>query len=340
MRDAHEYLLTIAVPTYNGARTIKNMLDILLPQVDDRVEVLVSDNCSTDETPQIIAAYREKYPFIKYVRNEENLGADRNCLKCVYLAKGKYLIFISDDDIIVEGAIAKIIAFLYQHNDISLAYLETVGFTDHYINVAHCNEFRGQSKKVRESLTTTDKKTFMQYVGRQLGFLSSFVYDTQRCKSIEDAEKFYDSYWLQGFIQVLCSDKKDDVLGVIAGPCVAAGSYGIMSNYDYAKVEGVYYKRLVDFAIDKAGYDKRQLYKLWLWHACYVSSREIIKEKSMGISKTSAKDLFDQFKGYPYAWIHLFPYLIIPAPVCRFILKTVRKLQGRPFTSYVNRPTN
>lgn len=336
---SNQPLLTVAVPTYNGAKTIRNMLDILLPQVDERVEVLVSDNCSTDETPQIIAEYREKYPFIRYVRNDENLGADKNYLNCIQLAQGDFLMFISDDDIVMEGAIEKITAFLNRHGDISLAYLQTVGFNDHYIDAAHCSEFAAQSKKVKGSMTTTDKKVFMQYVGRQLGFISSFVYNSRRCKNVKDPERFYDSYWLQGFIQILCSDKKDDVLGIIAGPCIAAGGYGIIGNYDYAKVEGVYYKRLVVFAIDEAGYDKKQMYRLWLWHGCYLSSRAVIKEKSIGSCKTSVKELFVQFKNYPYAWIHLFPYLIIPAPVCRFILKTVRKIQGRSFMSYVNRPT-
>ena len=43
-------VLTIAIPIYNGERTIKNMLDILMPQCNEKIEVLVSDNCSTDST--------------------------------------------------------------------------------------------------------------------------------------------------------------------------------------------------------------------------------------------------------------------------------------------------
>ena len=50
----NEKLLTIAIPTYNGAKTIANMLEILLPQCDERVEVLISDNASTDDTKLII----------------------------------------------------------------------------------------------------------------------------------------------------------------------------------------------------------------------------------------------------------------------------------------------
>lgn len=58
MSSMEDKLLTIAIPTYNGARTIASMLNILLPQVDERVEVLVSDNCSTDNTVEIWRGWR------------------------------------------------------------------------------------------------------------------------------------------------------------------------------------------------------------------------------------------------------------------------------------------
>ena len=54
MPQSQEPLLTIAIPTYNGSKTIRNMLDLLLPQCNDQVELLISDNCSTDNTEVII----------------------------------------------------------------------------------------------------------------------------------------------------------------------------------------------------------------------------------------------------------------------------------------------
>lgn len=71
----NEKLLTIAIPTYNGANTISNMLEILLPQCDERVEILISDNASTDNTKLIIDKYIEKYENIIYVRNAKNIGS-------------------------------------------------------------------------------------------------------------------------------------------------------------------------------------------------------------------------------------------------------------------------
>lgn len=332
-------ILTIAVPTYNGSKTIRNMLDILLPQCTEEVEVLVSDNCSTDNTSKFIKDYQKEYPNIRYIRNEKNLGADGNFLQCMKLADGKFTMLVSDDDIICEGAVEKILSFLKQYPRVSLAYLDTVGFHDHYINVKSCKVFKIWSKEIEASLVTTDKKEFFEYVGRQWGFTSSFLWNTERFKAIKSPEIFFNTYWLQSYIHILCSNKSDDLLGVIKGPCCAAGGYGIIGNYDAAEIEAVRYKKMLDYAVDQAGYDKKQLEAEWLWKTCYLTSRAVIKERSIGVHKTSEKTLFSVLWKYPYAWVHLFPFLLAPRPLCKLVLKKVRQKQGRNYISYVNRPT-
>ena len=89
-----DYLLTIAIPTYNGAKTIRNALDILLPQCTDEIELVISDNTSTDETPEIIPEYQKLYP-IRYIRNKINIGPDANFLQCMKLASGKFTYLLS-----------------------------------------------------------------------------------------------------------------------------------------------------------------------------------------------------------------------------------------------------
>lgn len=107
----NEKLLTIAIPTYNGANTISNMLEILLPQCDERVEILISDNASTDNTKLIIDKYIEKYENIIYVRNAKNIGPDSNYLQCMEMSKGKYTLLLSDDDILIEEKFMHYIRF-------------------------------------------------------------------------------------------------------------------------------------------------------------------------------------------------------------------------------------
>ena len=333
-------LLTIAIPTYNGSKTISDMLKILLPQVTENVEIIISDNASTDNTEVIIKSFMKSYPFIKYIRNESNVGADRNFLQCMNLATGKYCMLLSDDDILVEGALTKILQFLQQNENISLAFLYTISFKDKYIDIMHCKNFKEYSRKPLNNIVTTDKKEFFSYVGRQWGFTSSFLWNTKRCQKIKEPERFFDSYWLQSYVHILCSNKFNDELGVIAGPCIAAGGYGVIPNYDAYEVEVVSFKNMLDFACIEAGYNKEQLTKFWLWKVCFILKRTLIKERGSGKEITSFKNVFEYFKKYPYAWIHLFPYLLLPKSLCKVILKIVRKKEKRNFYSYINRETN
>lgn len=333
-------LLTIAVPTYNGAGTIKNMLDILLPQITNEVEVIISDNCSNDQTANIIKDYEINYSFIKSVRNEKNIGADGNFLQCIRMAKGKFTMLISDDDIITEVGVKRILEFLHNHSEITLAFLHTVGFKDKYIDIEHCHEYKKQMKKIKRDICTFDKKVFFDYVRRQWGFTSSFLWSTERAQKIKNPEQFYGTFWLQSYIHILCSNKKDDLLGIIAGPCVAAGEYGIIGNYDTAEIEAVFFKKMLDFAVGNAKYDEKQLNDYWIWKVCYIGTRSLILEKSAGVKKTNAKLLFSIMKKYPYAWIHLFPAILAPRWLCYIGIKLLRKRQGRTFTSYINRPTS
>jgi len=69
-----EIKLSIAIPTYNGETTIRVTLDSIVPQLEDCVEIVISDNASSDETAEIVREYRAKYPVIRYSRNDEALG--------------------------------------------------------------------------------------------------------------------------------------------------------------------------------------------------------------------------------------------------------------------------
>ena len=331
-------LLTVAIPTYNGSKTIRTMLDILLPQVTEDVEVIISDNCSTDETPTIVKDYISRYPFIGYSRTENNIGADGNFLRCMRISNGKYVMLLSDDDVLIEGSMTKIIKFL-KHNDVELAYLETISFHSGYSGVDSCEKMPGVCDGDYSNLVTDDKKLFFSYIGRNWGFTSSFICKTDRVKSIANPEQYFGTFWMQSYIHILCSDKDDDKLGIIAGPCVAAGNYGILGNYDPYKVEVIEFKRMLDFAIDTAGYDKDQLTESWVWKVCFLLSRSTIKQRSIGVELSSSKDVFNAMKNYPRAWLHLFPALILPNWACKAIMKTVNRVRKRSEEVHINRPT-
>src|SRR5215469_3678455 len=77
-------LLTLAVPTYNRVIFLRQFLDSLRDQLRSisEVEVIVSDNASTDETPEIMKEELQRGTPLTYIRNPENIGPDANFLQC------------------------------------------------------------------------------------------------------------------------------------------------------------------------------------------------------------------------------------------------------------------
>lgn len=106
-------LLTIAIPTYNRALCLRELLPALSEELRDepRVELIISDNASPDETPSVVQDFVKRGLRVRYIRNDQNIGPDANFLQCFELASGKYFWLFSDDDLIVPGGVAKILTY-------------------------------------------------------------------------------------------------------------------------------------------------------------------------------------------------------------------------------------
>ena len=111
-----KYSLTIAIPTYNRAAYLENQLCEILRQLKeyDDIEILISDNCSTDQTESVVRNHKQS--FINYYKQSQNLGLDVNVLSCYEKAKGKYIWFLSDDDTIFDDAISRVYNFISVHD--------------------------------------------------------------------------------------------------------------------------------------------------------------------------------------------------------------------------------
>ena len=70
--------LSIGIPVYNGESFLAQALDSLLAQTFHDFEIVISDNASTDRTPEICHAYVQRDPRVRYVRNPLNLGSVPN----------------------------------------------------------------------------------------------------------------------------------------------------------------------------------------------------------------------------------------------------------------------
>ena len=91
-------LISIVLPVYNGAKYLRESIDSVLAQTYTNWELLIVDDCSKDETPEIAREYAQKDSRIHYYRNEQNLRLPRNLNKGFSLTRGSYLTWTSDDN--------------------------------------------------------------------------------------------------------------------------------------------------------------------------------------------------------------------------------------------------
>jgi len=92
-------LVSVGLMTYNRAHYLPGVIDCWLAQTHKNIELIISDDASTDGTQKICEEYAKKDPRIKYFRQKKNLNAP-GCYKFVFQqARGKYFIWASDDDL-------------------------------------------------------------------------------------------------------------------------------------------------------------------------------------------------------------------------------------------------
>jgi len=125
-------LLTIAIPTYNRAALLDKQLAWLAQAIkgfEDECEILVSDNCSTDNTQAVIEKWQTTLSNITFKsnKNHQNLGVVKNIMYCLSSATTKYVWTIGDDDPIQDRAISYVISKLRLHEDLSLLFLNFSG---------------------------------------------------------------------------------------------------------------------------------------------------------------------------------------------------------------------
>ena len=100
-----EPAVSVCVPAFNGAGHVEACLESVLAQTFDDLEVLVVDDASTDDTAAVVERFRARDPRVRIERNARNLGLVPNWNRCVELARGRWLKFVFQDDVIAPTCI-------------------------------------------------------------------------------------------------------------------------------------------------------------------------------------------------------------------------------------------
>lgn len=121
----NDSLVSVCIPTYNSEKFIEDSIRAVLAQSYSNIEVVVVDDCSSDNTVDIVKKLCEEDSRVRLICNPVNLGMTQNWNKCVLSCRGRYVKLIPADDIIYKDCIKTCVRVLEKHDDVFLVVVGT-----------------------------------------------------------------------------------------------------------------------------------------------------------------------------------------------------------------------
>jgi abequosyltransferase len=176
-------LLTIAIPTYNRAALLDKQLDWLATAIkgfESECEIIVSDNCSTDNTPGVIKKWQSAFANSIFIanKNQQNIGLMPNIGFCIQTASSQYVWTVGDDDPIEETTLAHVVNTLKQNPSLSLMFLNCCG-RDKITNKILVDRWFSSDS---DELITNSQPIFERYLKQSFGgvlFMTATIYKTE-----------------------------------------------------------------------------------------------------------------------------------------------------------------
>ena len=312
-----EKVLSLCIPTYNRAACLRQqflrMLSLSQEQLDC-MEILISDNCSTDDTEKIVRQFQDKIPLI-YIRNEENVGPDSNFLQCINKATGKYVWLLGDDDYFLTTHLTELLSLL-SNRSFGLVHI-------------------GAPAKGKFYQAYDDTDSFLSSVGVMITFISANIF--RRDLVVRgDFSKYRGTNLLQVpiyFTAVFRSADNAILHRRFYNPATVATANG---GYNLIRVFGKNFSDILDEYEEKSLSPHTAM--MMRNHACdfifpFVLNYLILRRKNNFDTKGSWK-LLDQCFGYPRLLLSAFHFFSSPRQIRRFAVKFLKFLKNC-FTMFV-----
>ncbi|MBW4620076.1 MAG: glycosyltransferase [Cyanosarcina radialis HA8281-LM2] len=128
--DNSKPLVSIGIPVYNGASTLRGAVESVIKQDYDNLEIVISDNASTDETPSLCQQLCQEDRRFKYIQQSYNKGFTENFIEVLKYATGEFFMWLGDDDWLDSSYISQCVQVLREEPDHSLVCGKTKYFRD------------------------------------------------------------------------------------------------------------------------------------------------------------------------------------------------------------------
>ena len=311
-------LLSICIPTYNRSRYLKKSIDSIITQkefLNGTVEIIISDNASTDDTEQVVSKYIEKYPNIFYSKNEVNVR-DRNFPTVLSKAHGKSRRLCNDTLVFREGALKNMCAVIRENEEQRPFLFWSNG-----------------ASKNKEDIHKTDFKGYVHNVSFWMTSIACFSIWDDQCEDIGTDYEGCELLLWQERKGLQIAKEKDDVVivnTVLAGVQTVAKkdiSYGLYKIF-YENYFSILKPYFTDGSLpdgEKEYLEKDLLFHFFLdWCAKWE-----LQEDNLDYSRTEnlKNTVWNQYKGKPYWQEFLVKYYLkLTLMKCR---KTAKRILGR-----------
>ena len=134
--------VTVGIPVFNGDQFLRKSIESVVNQSYRDIEIIISDNCSTDKTRSICLEYAARDKRIRYIRQSKNYGSINNFVALISEARGEYFMWAGADDFFDENWIASLIKICEKNNSLAFGVVQYVDELDVKINsTANHREF-------------------------------------------------------------------------------------------------------------------------------------------------------------------------------------------------------
>jgi glycosyltransferase involved in cell wall biosynthesis len=317
-------LLTIAIPTYNRA----GYLDLCLQQIcnqikeyEDRIELIVSNNCSPDHTEDIVKKYIDAGYKIRYNKNPINNG-ERNFVTCLGLSRGKYMLIFGDDDVLLDGSLKKIMDLLSK-DEYGIVYLKSYGYAVSY---------NTEKPKTLQNgyFVHTNLASFIEKVNYNFTFITGNIFNKSLIKTSIDFDKYDNTNMIQlsWIFEVLFNAKKN----VYYNEFLVAAKIDNAGGYNLCRVFGTNFNKVFNLFNSDKHYDPSYfaiINRELLYHFFPNWILKLRRTKTKFIHEDYFKELKPNFKKYLYFWAWTVPIIVLPVPLAYpwlILAKVYRKI--------------
>lgn len=293
-------LLTISIPTYNRSSFLEQNLKQLSKVADglwDEIELIVSDNASTDNTQDVVEKAILRGVPVKYVRNTENIGSDLNIAQAFNLATGKYVVIMGDDDLFVEGALSILLDHL-RKSDYGVVCLKPFGF-DSDPNA----EYPGFIGEIKVFSSPAD---FLVSIGQFITFISVCILNKSLLPDV-DARQFVGGHLVQ--VHLVLSAALAAHKNLHFDKYLIAGKRNNSGGYDFSKVFVENLGVILDSYLDERTVHKIENKLIFSYFPYYVLRKRFENTTNL---ETMLFNFNSRFKNRPIYEFWLKPIMTFP----------------------------